>query len=172
MENIIRRQLTLFADKKKAIEIENIRRQFNPEQQILIDSHVTLCREDEIENISSVLDNLQQLETTKIAIYFGQVTRFENGSGVLLPASGDNEQFHLLRTKVLTGLFTTAIRRPDPHITLMHPRNSTCTDEIFSIIQKISMPTHLIFETISLIEQINGGNWQIIKSFKLNDNHT
>ena len=169
METITRRQLTLFVDKKYAHEIENVRRQFNPKQKELIDSHVTLCREDEIKNINAILDNLQQLDTPQIAITFGQVMRFENGLGVLLPALGHNDQFHLLRSKVLKDLCVT-IRRLEPHITLMHPRNSTCTDEIFSVIRKIRLPTYLTFDTISLIEQINGGQWQILKSYKLNDN--
>lgn len=166
MDKQIRRQLTLFVDKIFSQEIESVRRQFNPKQQELIDSHVTLCREDEIENIDALLDNLQHLDTSKIIINFGQVIRFENGFGVLLPASGGNEQFHMLRSKVLAGLSAT-IRRPEPHITLMHPRNSTCTDEIFSVIQKITFPTHLIFDTISLIEQVNDGKWHLIKRFKL-----
>jgi hypothetical protein len=169
LETIIRRQLTLFVDKKYSHEIENVRRQFNPKQQTLIDSHVTLCREDEIQNINALFDNLQQLDTPKIIINFGQVIRFENGRGVMLPAFGDNEQFHLLRSTILYDLGIT-VRSPEPHITLMHPRNSTCTDEIFSVIQKISFPTHLMFNTISLIEQSNGTQWKILKSYKLNDN--
>jgi 2'-5' RNA ligase superfamily len=168
LDKKIRLQLTLFVDKKDTQEIEGVRRQFNPKQQELIDSHVTLCREDEIENIDALLDNLQQLNTPKISINFGQVTRFENDLGVMLPASGNNDQFHLLRSKVLAGISAT-VRRPEPHITLMHPRNSTCTNEIFSVIQQVRFPTHLIFDKICLIEQINGGQWHIIKCYKLSD---
>jgi hypothetical protein len=169
LNTIIRRQLTLFVDRKDALNIEGIRRRFNPTQQKLIDSHVTLCRENEIEDINALLDNLQELDTPKIVINFGHVIRFENGQGVILPALGDNEQFHLLRSKVLNGLGVT-VRRPEPHITLMHPRNSTCTDETFSVIQQINLPARLTFDTISLIEQVNGGQWQILKSYKLNGN--
>lgn len=168
MNKTTRRQLTLFVNNEDAQAIEGVRRRFNPEQQALIDSHVTLCREDEIENLDAVLHNLEQLDSPKLSISFGQVTRFDNGSGVMLPASGDNDQFHLLRSKVLAGI-PAAIRRPEPHITLMHPRNSTCTDEIFSIIQQMLFPTQLVFDNICLIEQINGGQWQIIKRYKLGD---
>ena len=168
MDKIIRRQLTLFVDRKDAASIENIRKIFNPAQFRLIDSHVTLCREDEIENIAAVLDNLQQLDMPKITIQFGMATRFGNDKGVLLPALGDNEQFHRLRLKVLEGLGLT-VRRHEPHITLMHPRNSTCTDEIFRIIQEAKLPTHLTFDKIYLIEQVDGGQWQILKIYKLND---
>ena len=168
MDKKIRRQLTLFVDKKYSQEIENIRRQFNPKQQELIDSHVTLCREYEIENINAALDNLQQLDTHKINIKFGHVTKFNNGIGVLLPALGDNEEFNLLRSKVMTGLVK-KIQKHEPHITLMHPRNSTCTDEIFEVIKKSNLPTTLTFDTISLIEQIDDGQWEVLKSYKLND---
>ncbi len=117
MDKNIRRQITLFVDTKEADDIENIRKKFNPVQYKLIDCHVTLCREDEIENITVVLDNLHQLDIIKIPILFGRATRFGNGLGVLLPALGDNEQFHQLRIKVLKGLGMT-VRRHEPHITL------------------------------------------------------
>ncbi len=168
MEKNIRQQLTLFVDKNAADDIENIRKKFNPVQYKLINSHVTLCREDEIENIAVVLGNLQQLDTPKITILFGQVTRFDNGLGVLLPALGNNEQFNQLRLKVLTSLGIT-VRPPEPHITLLHPRNSICTDEIFKIIQKTNLPSSLTFDNISFIEQVDGGKWQTLKVYKLRD---
>jgi len=166
MEKNIRQQLTLFVDKKDASEIESIRRKFNPEQQQLIDCHVTLCREDEIANIDKVLDNLQNLDTSAITIQFGQITRFDNDKGVLLPASGDNEQFQQLRKKILTAL-NMPVRFHEPHITLMHPRNSNCTDEIFEEIKSVKLPASLKFDTVSLIEEIDGGQWQIINRFDL-----
>lgn len=166
MNNHKRRQLALFADKKAAKEIEDTRKRFNPEQYRLIDAHVTLCREDEIEDIAIVLDNLEKLDSAKIRIQFGQATKFDNGLGVLLPALGDNEQFHQLRLKVLNGLGTT-VHRHQPHITLMHPRNSICTDEIFRTIRDADFPKVMIFEKISLIEQGNGGKWQTLKTYTL-----
>lgn len=166
MDKNIRQQLTLFVDKKDASEIESIRKKFNPKQKQLIDGHVTLCREDEIANIDKVLDNLHNLDTSTITIQFGQAARFDNNKGVLLPASGDNEQFQQLRKKILTAL-DMPMRRHEPHITLMHPRNSNCTDETFEEIQSVNMPTSLKFDTVSLIEQIDGGQWQIINRFNL-----
>ena len=166
MDKNIRQQLTLFVDKKDACEIESIRNKFNPRQQQLIDSHVTLCREDEIANIDKVLDNLQNLDSSIITIQFGQATRFDNNKGVLLPASGDNEKFHQLREKILTALYM-PVRRHEPHITLMHPRNSNCTDEVFEEIKSVNLPTRIKFDTVSLIEQIEGRQWQIIHRFNL-----
>jgi 2'-5' RNA ligase len=166
MDKNIRQQLTLFIHKKDASEIESIRKKFNPNQHQLIDSHVTLCREDEISNIDKVLDKLLSLETSAIAIQFGKATRFENNKAVLLPASGDNNQFQQLRKKFLNAL-NMPVRPHEPHITLMHPRNSICTDEIFEEIKSVKLPTSLVFDTVSLIEQIDGGKWQIINRFYL-----
>jgi hypothetical protein len=169
MDKNIRQQLTLFVDKKDASEIESIRKKFNPIQQQLIDSHVTLCREDEIANIGKVLETLQILVTPPITIRFGQAIRFDNNTGVLLPASGDNQQFHRLREKVLTAL-NMQLRHHKPHVTLMHPRNSNCSDEIFEEIRSVHLPTRLKFDTVSLIEQIEGRPWQIINRFDLKSN--
>lgn len=166
MDKNIRQQLTLFVDKKYAREIESIRKKFNPRQHQLIDSHVTLCREDEIVNIDNVLDNLQNLDLSPITIQFGQATKFDNNKGVLLPASGINEQFHQLREKILVAL-NMPVRRHEPHITLMHPRNATCTDKTFDEIKTVNLPTSLKFDTVSLIEQIDGGQWQVINRFTL-----
>lgn len=166
MDKNIRQQLTLFVNKKDATEIESIRKKFNPIQQQLIDSHVTLCREDEIANIDKVPDNLQNLDIPAITIQFELVARFHNNKGVLLPASGDNVQFHQLRKKILTALHM-PVRRHEPHITLMHPRNSNCTNEIFEEIKSVKLPASLQFDTISLIEQIDGGQWQIKNKFNL-----
>jgi len=47
----IRRQLTLFIDQGDAQIIEMIRAEFNPLQHQLIKSHVTLCREDELNRL-------------------------------------------------------------------------------------------------------------------------
>ena len=47
-----RKQLTLFLEASEAESIERIRKEFNPKQFALIKSHITLCREDEIEAVS------------------------------------------------------------------------------------------------------------------------
>jgi 2'-5' RNA ligase len=118
--------------------------------------------------MNALLKKLEELDAIEIIINFGHAERFDNGAGVMLPSLGDNNEFHLLRSKVLEGLSVT-IRRHEPHITLMHPRNSSCTNEIFSIIRSVRLPAHLTFNTISLIEQINGGRWQVLRSYKLKD---
>jgi hypothetical protein len=162
----IRRQLTLFVDPKDAETIEQVRREFNPVQFGLIRSHVTLCREDEIQNLEQVISNLLSLAQEGIVIEFEKPARFDNGKGLFLPATTDNADFQELRRQVLNGL-NNNLKKQEPHITLMHPRNSTCTDDIFQRIEKVSLPTKLKFKRISLIEQVNAGQWKILQEFEL-----
>jgi hypothetical protein len=163
-----RRQLTLFVKKEDAAVIESIRSRFNPVQQQLIDCHVTLCREDEIADLEKVLSNLRTNQLNEITIQFGPAIRFDNGKGVLLPAVGDNHVFQQLRLIILEGT-ASSIRRHEPHITLMHPKNATCADEVFEIIQQTIFPQVFRFTEVCLIEQINGGAWKIIQTFSLKE---
>lgn len=169
--NCKRIQLTLFINGNEATEIEKIRKAFNPEQYILIKAHVTLCREDELELIEKVLQNLKALDHAGITVNFENPARFSDGKGVLLPAADDNKQFQNLREKILQGVIENP-RIHEPHITLMHPRNAVCTDEIFQQIEKSRFPKKITFKKISLIEQEPGMKWDVVKEFELkNETH-
>ena len=162
----IRRQLTLFVQYKDSLSIEKIREEYNPLQSVLIKCHVTLCREDEITNLEVIIENLNHLKQRSFFIEFHNPTRFENGLGVLLPAKAKNIEFLELRRVILKGIIDNP-RLLDPHITLMHPRNSICTNEIFAEIENANLPKRLNFNKISLIEQINGRQWNILQEFEL-----
>jgi hypothetical protein len=161
-----RTQLTLFVDKELSFDIEAIRQEFNPLQYALIKSHVTLCREDELDNIERVIENLLALKVPPIALAFGAAVCFSEGRGVLLPSENNDEAFHHLRVRALAGVIEVP-RLHEPHLTLMHPRNSTCTDEIFARIQMIGLPRKIVFSKISLIEQRFGGAWSVLREFPL-----
>jgi hypothetical protein len=165
MPPAIRRQLTLFVPPHDATAIETIRSRYNPVQRALIDSHVTLCREDELVALDRVVQNLQNI-LLRVTIDFGAVVRTEGGKGVLLPAIGGQETFQRLRKAVLAGVVE-APRQHEAHITLMHPRNSTCTDAIFDEICTLTLPKQLAFNAVSLIEQVDGGPWQILQTTAL-----
>jgi 2'-5' RNA ligase len=163
-----RMQLTLFIDENISGAIEQIRKEFNPQQYELIKSHVTLCREDELEPVEKVMQNLEKLNFKYIAIDFGHAVRFSDGKGVLIPAMGDNDQFQKLRELILQGVIIDP-GNPEPHITLMHPGNSTCSDRIFEQIEKTELPNKLEFRKISLIEQDEKNKWKILKEFELKE---
>ena len=161
-----RTQLTLFLPAPASIQIEAIRRIHNPAQYALIKAHVTLCREDELMPIEAVLRNLASLEQAAITVDFGPVVRFSEGKGVMLPAIGNKEPFQQLRAAILRGIIENP-RRHEPHITLMHPRNSTSTDAIFEQIARHVFPTSIQFGKISLIGQEMGKEWQVLQEFEM-----
>jgi 2'-5' RNA ligase len=145
-------QLTLFIDEEQSKIIEKIRMQFNPVQYGLIKAHVTLCREDELEKTDKVMLNLMRFDFNSITINFGKPIKFSDGKGILLPAIGNTENFKQLRAAVLQGVIKNP-RQHQPHITLLHPRNATCTDIIFEQIAKEEFAGKINFKKISLIEQ-------------------
>jgi len=159
-------QLTLFVDENESEIIEKLRKQFNYRQYELIKSHVTLCREHELVKIQKVTQNLTLLHHHYISIRFGPVERFWDGKGAMMPATGGNVQFQKLREIILQEAVKDPLQHP-PHITLMHPRNSTCTDSQFELIEKIKMPAVLEFKKISLIEQQGENKWAVLKEFDL-----
>jgi 2'-5' RNA ligase superfamily len=161
-----RLQLTLFVDASDSAMIERVRQTYNPLQYALIKAHITLCREDEIVPLELVLENLRRLQHSPIAIDFGEVQRFSEGNGVLMPAIGDQSAFHKLRAAILKGIIEVP-RIHGPHLTLMHPRNATCTDEIFAEIKAQQLPMRLIFSKICLISQEIGNEWELVEAFRL-----
>ena len=166
MEKKIRRQLTLFLEPKDAEIIEKIRKTYNPLQFGLIKAHVTLCREDEIENLEKVKSNLISIDYQEFEIEFGKIARFENGKGLFLPAKAEHPLFDNLRKQILNKIIAEP-RAQEPHITLLHPRNSTCTDEIFDEVVKMDLPSKFTFNKISLIEQEADGTWRILEEYNL-----
>lgn len=85
----IRRQLTLFINEADKKEIEAVRKKFNSAQYALLNTHVTLRREDEIKELQQIIENLKNIQQKPISIYFKKVERFSDGKGVLI--SGNND---------------------------------------------------------------------------------
>lgn len=164
--NLKRIQLTLFVDEKESSAIEQVRSTFNSAQYDLIKSHVTICRENELTSLEKVTQNLLTLDQDTIKMNFGAAARFSDGKGLLMPAIGTNEHFHTIRKLILKGIISDPAIQ-EPHITLIHPRNGNCTDEIFEEIKIIRLPNRLGFNKISLIEQVNGGKWHVLQAFEL-----
>lgn len=156
-----RKQLTLFVPKKDAEIIELVRSKFNSIQRNLIDAHITLCREDEIVDLDKVLENLGKIKNSEIKICFQKPEKFSDEKGAFIRVI-NTKSFDELREKIILNP-----RKQIPHITLMHPRNSECNDEIFKEIQKFSFPKEIIFDEICLIEQKDDKKWEILKTFKI-----
>jgi len=163
---VIRKQLTLFLESNAAASIESIRAKYNPEQQRLIKSHITLCREDEIENLEIVQKNLENLKFNSFELRAGELVRFSEGKGLLISIKDVDQKFKNLRSSVLQDLEDQS-KNHLPHITLMHPRNSTCNNVLYKDIQKINIPNTFLITSICLIEQEIGKEWKTLSEYKL-----
>lgn len=155
-----RRQATLFLTGLPAIE--NIRERFNPAQARLIATHVTLIREHEVDDWRVLAERARKFSLPEIALQFGG-PRLENGL-LYLPCVGGTTEFHGLRADLLDS---PAACQHSPHITLIHPRNGTCSDESFDAISASLEPFEHVFSEIAFIEQRNGGAWQTLETFRL-----
>lgn len=166
LKKIKRRQLTLFLSESCSSEIEKCRERFNLEQFKLIKAHITLCREDEIEQLEKVNANLNKMCFNSFDLELGKPIRFSDNKGVLIPVVGNEVVFQNLRAETLKGVIEFP-RSQKPHITIMHPRNSSCNNEIFETISNLKLPNKLRFNKINLIEQTFGESWTILEEYKL-----
>ncbi|MDP1814488.1 MAG: 2'-5' RNA ligase family protein [Leadbetterella sp.] len=164
-----RLQLSFFLDKSQSADIEDIRKKYNPIQHGLIDSHITICREDELLDLQIIRMNLRNLKFEPFEFHFGQPKRFSEWKGVLLPVFGNVELFQILRKNILKEVIENP-REHIPHLTLMHPRNAICTEAIFQEIRKFSFPDHHFFQKISLIQQFNMEKWEVLEEFDIKIN--
>ena len=162
---ILRRQLTLFVPSNSSAELERVRRIVDPVQSGLIPAHVTLCREEEIGelSISGIAGRLSNERLKPITLHFGQPEVF-SGHGILLSCVRGQDEFQALREHVLGS---TDIKTPRPHITLAHPRNPKATGNSLAHASGLPTVTSITFDTVSLIEQKDREPWQVLQSFHL-----
>ncbi len=100
----------------------------------------------------------------------GEIKRFSEGRGVLMSIKDEENEFLNLRKLILNNGGSIP-REHEPHITIMHPRNSTCNDEIFEEVKKVKWPEKISIKRVSLIEQEIGKKWRVLKEYELKNKH-
>lgn len=138
-------------------KVEAVRRRFNPVQFELIRAHVTLCREDEVEDWGAFSKRLAEIGNIELLLEFDAPRREE--SWVYLPLKSGGDAFDALR-KLLLEREGLAPRKHVPHLTLVHPRNGNCSDADFELIQRELRGFSCTFTAITQIEQVRGGRWR------------
>lgn len=135
----------------------------DPVQASLIPAHVTLCREDELDDVSPAeLGFRFSVDIVwPIGLSFGPPQMF-HGHGVLLPAVGDQSAFQSLR-RIALGKET--VRAHAPHLTLAHPRNPKASGNTAASVRLAPGGLHITFTDAVLIEQTNGGKWHVLERF-------
>jgi 2'-5' RNA ligase len=156
-----RRQLTLFVPRPAAAEFEATRCRLDPIQAELIRAHVTLCREDELADLTAerLWSRLAAAAPGPLLLGFGPAQRF-HGHGILLPCVAGDAAFHALR---LALLGPEPPRRLEPHITLAHPRNPRSTGNLDANLGLVSCGISLVFAGVSLIEQDGTAAWRVLE---------
>ena len=137
-------------------QVESLRLRYNPVQARLIPAHVTLCREDEVSDWDAFRVRLESLCPFRITLEFGSPLR--DNDLVFLPVRSGFDDFQEFRR----ALLPIEPREHNPHVTIIHPRNGTCTDEIFAQISATIQPLQVTFREVMLIEQDNGGTWNLV----------
>ena len=158
----LRRQVTLFLDQKDVIGIEAARAKWNPEQYQLIKAHITLIRDEKVKDFTEVVKRVERLQFPCFQVSFGDIERFYDGKGVFIPVLDPSGYLTQLRRKLSVNDFDY-----DPHVTIMHPRNSRCTDETFTQLLKEPFPFQAGISSVSVIEQSNNSKWQITHQIEL-----
>jgi 2'-5' RNA ligase len=157
-----RRQASLFLVDQ--FQIEAVRSRYNPIQARLIPAHVTLCREDEVCDWETLRSKLESLRPFEITLTFGIPVR--EGNFVYLPVVDGLDLYQDFRRRVLSK----DARIQMPHLTLIHPRNGVCTDEIFADISATFLaPFRYTFREILLIEQEDGSVWNVLSRVSASD---
>jgi hypothetical protein len=153
-------QLSLFVPPLDADRLENARHQLDPVQAKLIPAHVTLCREDELQDFdfAALGTILGILGAWPLTLSFGSPEVFQ-GHGVLLPCIEGEEAFHELRCCLLCSR---TVRHHAPHITIAHPRNPRSPHNVSTNFDVIPTGLVITFGAIQYIAQEEHASWQVV----------
>ncbi len=164
-EREIRRQLSLFVPPHTSTKLEELRSLLDPVQQSLIPAHVTLCREDELADLSGdqLQERLRRAWVKPLTLRFGRPEAFAS-HGILLHCVDGEQEFHQLR-ELLLG--TTMARLHRPHITLAHPRNPRAPGNSLANTSRLPVDLVVTFDTVSWIEQVGHQPWKLLEVFSL-----
>ena len=159
------RQLTLFVAGSAAVEVERVRTVVDPVQQRLIAAHVTLCREDEIDGLSTadMGSRIADASHGPLTLRFGRPEPF-SWHGIVVHCVAGQSEFHALRQRILG---TDDIATRTAHITLAHPRNPKAPGNSLAIAATLPDEMTFVFDAVSLIEQEDRSPWRVLEPFAL-----
>lgn len=162
MDNI-RRQLSLFVPEPERSQLDAIRQKYDPKQHAIIPAHITLCRDEELKPWIALEKRLSALESVEITFVLGAPKLIEAG-GVLVLMANSSTAFDDLRHRLLGDRCAQQI----PHINLLHPRHATGKEHAYEAILYEPLPASVTLTEISLIEQVNGGTWNVLSRYPSN----
>jgi 2'-5' RNA ligase len=159
----IRKQLSLYVPANAAKEIEDVRKIVDPIQSNLIPAHITLCRDDELNDLAAIKARLTHIPLKPITLRFGRPEVF-SGHGLLLNCVDGEDEFRLLREYLLASKNIKNLR---PHITLAHPRNPKSDGDLLGNTSRLPEMIEITFPSIYLIEQTRNEPWRVLEKYEL-----
>ena len=166
IEYMRRLHLTLFLDPMESMVIEYIRKRFNPEQFRLIPAHITLCRENELEDLTRIKHVLETLDFEEFDLSLGEIREISAELGVWVTLLDPQGKVPQLREMILGGASPSA-GNFTPHITLMHPMNSKLNRQKVETIKEVELSGMIRISRISLIEQQEDQIWKTLEEYQL-----
>ena len=161
----IRKQLSMYVPGDAAKDLEAVRKVVDPIQHGLIPAHITLCREDELGDLSKLKERLGNFPFKPLTLSFGRPEIFSS-HGLLLNCIDGEDEFRRLREYLLDSK---NIRNQKPHMTLAHPRNPQSTGNSLGNASSLPAIIKVTFPTISLIEQEGNEPWRLLERYELSD---
>lgn len=161
----MRKQLSMFVPPGGATEIEDVRRLLDPIQHGLIPAHITLCREDELADLSVTQQRLNNIPLPPLTLRFGKPEIF-SGHGVLLHCVEGEDAFRALREYLLDSK---DIHTQRPHITLAHPRNPKAPGNTLDHAARLREGITITFPAVFMIEQVGSAPWRVLSEHQLEE---
>jgi hypothetical protein len=158
-----RRQLSMFAAGEFVAAIEAVRMRVDPIQAALIPAHITLCREDELADLSIVKSRLADMPFKPLVLSFGKAEVFAD-HGLLLNCLAGADAFRSLRKYLLNS---NDIKNQLPHISLAHPRNPKSPENVIGAVSHLPRIMQITFTAVFLIEQTGNEPWRVLESYTL-----
>lgn len=154
-----RRQVSLFVTEPERTELEALRERADPVQHALVPAHVTLVRDEDVDDWPAVRARLESLAPIRLVLALGPPRELDGG--VALPVAGATAAFDQLRALLLEGQ-PGRNRRQTPHLTLLHPRNRAAWGLTLEVVCAYHPPAHVRFDHAVLIEQTPGEPWRVV----------
>jgi hypothetical protein len=158
-----RTQLSMYVPLDAARDLESVRRVVDPVQSSLIPVHLTLCREDELDDLASIRARLRTAPFGPLTLRFGKPVS-SLGHGVFLVCIEGEDRFRALRKYVLAS---SRVREQKPHITLAHPRNPRYRGDALNVASTLPDASEITFPSVSLIEQDGNLPWRVVETYEL-----
>lgn len=154
-------QLSLFVAEPERSVIDEVRKKYDPRQHANIPAHVTLCRDNEVDDWCRLKRKLAEFSEASLQFIIDEVEELSDRC-ILMRLRPPATSFHELREHLLGNDCSSTI----PHITLLHPKNAQGNSPLERI-RNETLPTVVHFSEINLIIRTESGVWRMKSTYPI-----